>query len=208
VDSEPADAVSKDNCDMEFVEKYLPDCSFTETHGRDLHARPDEALKAALACRAESDAFFRVAIGLREMPMRLLAKLGFRHEPAPFGFENFTLLETRPGRELVFGLIGRFWESDYGLVPIPDGAAFMAFAAGGVARLVLGFQATAQSNGTTHLVTDTRVFCPDQETLRRFAPYWYLIRPVSGLIRSRMLKSIARACATARPQYAAQVMSV
>jgi len=187
---------------MELVDKYLPDYSFTETHRRPLRASPDEALKAALTYRPESDAFFRVAIGLREVPMRLLAKLGFRHEPAPppFGFQNFTLLETRTNRELVFGLIGRFWEPDYGLEPIPDGAAFMAFSTPGVARLALGFQATAQGNGITHLVTETRVFCPDPETLRRFAPYWYLIRPVSGLIRGRMLKSIARACADSRPQ--------
>ncbi|WP_182419867.1 hypothetical protein [Bartonella sp. HY038] len=40
------------------------------------------------------------------------------------------------------------------------------------------------------LQTKTRVFCPDGESRRRFAPYWYFIRPVSGLIRKRMLKAI------------------
>ena len=32
----------------------------------------------------------------------------------------------------------------------------------------------------------------DVEQRRRFAPYWYAIRPVSGLIRQRLLQRIAR----------------
>ena len=46
------------------------------------------------------------------------------------------------------------------------------------------------------LTTQTRVHCLDADALRRFTSYWYLIRPVSGLIRRRMLKAIARRCAS------------
>ncbi|WP_306301746.1 phospholipase D-like domain-containing protein [Komagataeibacter kakiaceti] len=41
-------------------------------------------------------------------------------------------------------------------------------------------------------MTETRVFCPTPAVLWRFAPYWYLIRPVSGLIRQRMLAMLRR----------------
>jgi len=180
---------------MELINKYLPKYSFRETHARDVLASPEIVMESALAYRPDSDPLFRTAIALRELPMRMFSVLGGKHEtaPAPFGFSNFTLLESWPGRELAFGLVGRFWQSDYGLVPIADGAAFQAFGTPGVPKLVLGFSATSQRNGKTRLVTETRVFCPDRDTYRSFVPYWYLIRPVSGLIRGRALKSIQRA---------------
>jgi len=182
---------------MELIDKYLPDYNFRETHSRDVLASPEIVMEAALAYRPDSDPLFRAAIALRELPMRVRSTLGGKQEtapaPAPFGFSNFTLLESWPGRELAYGLVGRFWQSDYGLVPMADGAAFQAFEVPCVPKLVLGFSATSQGNGKTTLVTETRVFCPDRATYRSFAPYWYLIRPVSGWIRGRTLKSIQRA---------------
>jgi len=180
---------------MELIDKYLPESDFRETHSREVLASPEIVMETVLAYKPDSDPLFRSAIALRELPMRMLSVLGSKHEAAtaPFGFSNFTLLESWLGRELAYGLVGRFWRSDYGLVPIADGAAFQVFETPGVAKLVLGFSATSQGNGKTKLVTETRVFCPDRDTYRSFAPYWYLIRPVSGLIRARTLKSIQRA---------------
>jgi hypothetical protein len=180
---------------MELIDKYLPKYNFRERHARNVLADPEVTIEAALAYRPESDPFFRTAIAIRELPMRMLAALGGRRETAapPFSLSNFTLLESRPGRELAYGLVGRFWQFGYGLVPIADGPAFRAFEASGVAKLVLGFSAAPQASGHARLTTETRVFCPDRATYRSFAPYWYLIRPVSGMIRGRTLKSIQRA---------------
>jgi hypothetical protein len=36
------------------------------------------------------------------------------------------------------------------------------------------------------------VFCPDRASRLRFTPYWLAIRPVSGLIRRRLLAGIER----------------
>ncbi|ABJ14701.1 hypothetical protein I5G24_21295 [Pseudomonas aeruginosa] len=46
--------------------------------------------------------------------------------------------------------------------------------------------------GATLLHTETRVFCPDRASRLRFTPYWLAIRPVSGLIRRRLLAGIER----------------
>ncbi|MCA4125719.1 hypothetical protein LDY98_05140, partial [Pseudomonas aeruginosa] len=48
----------------------------------------------------------------------------------------------------------------------------------------------ARSAGATLLHTETRVFCPDRASRLRFTPYWVAIRPVSGLIRRRLLAGI------------------
>jgi hypothetical protein len=94
--------------------------------------------------------------------------------------------------EMVAGLIGRFWQLDGGLVPIPDGDAFARFAEPGTPKLVIGFRAATDPLGTL-LTTETRVFCPDLYSLLRFAPYWVLIRIPSGLIRRRSLRAIKAA---------------
>ena len=41
----------------------------------------------------------------------------------------------------------------------------------------------------TLLTAETRVYCPDRYSLLRFTPYWLAIRPVSGLLRRRMLSA-------------------
>ena len=54
---------------------------------------------------------------------------------------NFCLLE-RDETALVYGLIGRFWQAEYGLEDVADGPGFLAFAQPGVAKLALGYVVT------------------------------------------------------------------
>jgi hypothetical protein len=126
-------------------------------------------------------------IGLRELPIRLLAKAD--RIPEPFGLHNFTLL-AHTDEAIVYGLIGKFWRLNYGLTPVASGEAFRSFSENGVAKLALGFSVENASSGQTRLVTETRVHCPDRLSRLSFTPYWILIRPVSGLIRRRILNSV------------------
>ncbi|WP_172329833.1 hypothetical protein [Mangrovicoccus sp. HB161399] len=180
------------------IDTYLPEFHFRERHECRVAASPAEVLAAALAADPQQDPLFRGAIALRELPGRLLAGAGAaRAVGTPFGLDRFALLGTEEGREAVFGLAGQFWRLDYGLAPIPDGAAFLGWKAPGTARLALNFRADAAGPGIARLVTETRVHCADAAARRAFAPYWHLIRPVSGLIRRRMLAMIARAAEAA-----------
>lgn len=173
------------------LDKYLPRYQFSERHALSMTVAPAAAIAAAHAYRPESDPFFRRMIALRGLPARALNRLRQNKTPvAPFGLDNFTLLELAEGRELVYGLAGQFWKLNFGQVPLTNGADFLACDHPGTARLVLGFKAKKQGDARTRLTTETRVFCQDQDALRRFTPYWYLIRPVSGLIRQRILQGI------------------
>nr|CUV33007.1 conserved protein of unknown function [Ralstonia solanacearum] len=91
-------------------------------------------------------------------------------------------------RECAFGLIGRFWEPTGGLIRVAADD-FRGFSEPGVAKLVMTFIAEPDDAGTL-LTTRTCVHCPDEATRRRFAPYWYLIRVPSGLIRRMLLQRI------------------
>lgn len=186
---------------MKLISKYLPEYSFREVHFREVAASPETVIEAAANYSPEADPFFRKMIGLRELPMRLGNRL--RGKPAdsipPFGLHNFVPLGRVKDSELAYGLIGRFWRPDFGLEIVPDSQAYLDFAMPGFAKLALGFSAITQQNGTTRLTTETRVFCPDLACRLKFAPYWYLIRPISGLIRSRILTSIQKAGESSLP---------
>ncbi|MDH6590811.1 hypothetical protein M2165_000700 [Variovorax sp. TBS-050B] len=177
---------------MELMDRYLPRYQFAEEHSLFVPAAPGIVLDAASRPEVVDDPVARHLIALRELPNRLAGRLGFasalQQRPA-FSLEEFTPLGRDGDRELAFGLAGRFWRSDYGLVPLPDASAFAALDATGIAKLVLNFTALTEGSGT-RLTTRTRIWCGDETSRRRFNLYWLLIRPASGLIRRRLLRRV------------------
>lgn len=179
---------------MSLDEKYLPHYHFQEIHALKIRATPAQVMQAVLNYHTQQDLFFRYAIALRELPIRLLDKLVSTdppHRPA-FSLDNFTSLEHIDNQSIIFGLVGKFWTLDYGQQPISDAASFLTFNQAGSAKLTLSFTIKELDSEHVKLTTETRIFCRDREALRRFTPYWYLIRPVSGLIRYRILTGIRR----------------
>lgn len=178
---------------MSLTDKYLPEYSFREVHSCEVMARPESVIQAAAAYQPDDDPFFRKMIGLRELPMRIGMRMRGKHAEVapPFGLHNFVALEQQDDA-LAYGLIGRFWRPDFGLISVSDGAAYRDFNMAGVAKLALVFSVKLQTDKITKLETETRVLCPDLASRLKFTPYWYLIRPVSGLIRGRILNSIKR----------------
>lgn len=168
------------------IDELLPRYDFHERHATMIDAPPDVILDCAQQQRATDDALIRLAIQLRELPARLT---GQAHRP-PFDLDAFTFLGRDGDRSVAFGLTGAFWQADYGLVDTPTAQAFKANERQDVCQLVMGFTTQVTPSGSTLLSTETRVFCPTDAVRRKFAPYWYVIRPVSGLIRRRMLKRI------------------
>lgn len=178
---------------MRLINQLLPRYQFQEKHQLLTRATPAALLNAALQPGITDDPWMRRFIQLRELPDRLRGALGGRsglQQQAAFGLHNFTPLGRDGDQEIALGLVGKFWQADYGQTPIADAAAFSQFAEPGVAKLVLNFSTEAAEDGCTWLRTETRVFCNDPASLRRFTPYWWLIRPVSGLIRHRLLARI------------------
>lgn len=171
---------------MSLIDKHLPHYQFSERHRTHLRVPPDEAIRAVINPDRPPDRLSGFLMRLRTVPSRLLGGGAPR-----VGMPLFTPLEQEEN-ETVAGLIGRFWQMDGGLVPIPDANAFAGFAEPGTPKLVIGFHATPDPLGTL-LTTETRVFCPDLHSLLRFAPYWMLIRIPSGLIRRRTLRAIKAA---------------
>jgi hypothetical protein len=106
--------------------------------------------------------------------------------------EGFSLLEERPGEELVLGTVGRFWRAR-GELCATSPVQFRAPAPSGTAKAAWNFEVGMRADGATELRTETRVLCADAATRRRFLAYWMLIRPFSGLIRQEMLAAVRSA---------------
>ena len=177
---------------MQLLEQLLPRYQFSERHARSIRAEPGRILDCVETVLQQTDPWVSKAIALREAPARMWQQLGGdRRLPArPFGFEDFTCLGRIDNQELVFGLAGRFWQANYGLHPVADAQAFIDLQ--DVPKLVMNFHVVA-TDSSSQLSTCTRVYCPDASSLYRFMPYWYVVRPVSGFIRRRLLSQIASA---------------
>ena len=172
------------------IDTYLPDYQFSERHATWINASPRDVLDVIMAYDFTADPITALLMALRRLPGRVLGKLlpGVAM-PEKFSMQTFTPLARDGDREMAAGLVGRFWQLDGGLVPIADGDAFLSYAEQGVPKLVMNFSAEPDRAGT-RLATETRVYCPDNISLMRFAPYWYVIRLASGLIRRRFLAGI------------------
>jgi hypothetical protein len=93
-----------------------------------------------------------------------------------------------PGREMLLGLVGKFWTLKGDLKKI-DADSFKAFETPGYAKAVWNFALRPDGNDV-RLTTETRIRCTDADSRRRFGFYWTFIRPFSGLIRMEMLRVI------------------
>ena len=110
---------------------------------------------------------------------------------------GFRLLATREDREILFGLIGKFWTSSAGILPFrPE--EFVSFDVKGYAKAAGNLLAVPITSHRTRLITETRVQCISSWSRARFALYWSLIRPFSGLIRREWLRLIKQHAENAR----------
>jgi hypothetical protein len=160
-------------------------------HSRVVDASVDRVAEALESIRLDRDAsplmrFFFRARGLSlpsgPTPRDALTSTGF------------TVLAEREGREIVFGIAGKFWapREMAHLVRVPDAQAYIEFDRPGEAKGAMTFVVEPLSDGRTLLKTETRVTCTDLRARLLFGAYWTLIRIPSGLIRNDMLRAIAR----------------
>ena len=175
--------------------KILPNFNFEERHSiQNIHAPAHAILQAIVNFDSRVDPWMNRLIELRELPSRFLMFFSKNKTSLPqrnFGLEDFTMLQKNDS-EVAYGLVGRFWQVSYGLLPCEGLTDFQSNREQTICRLLLTFHLTPSANGFYKLETVTRVACSDAQAKLRFSPYWYLIRPFSGLIRNRILRQIKR----------------
>jgi hypothetical protein len=104
---------------------------------------------------------------------------------------GFVLLEEDPGKEIVLGLVGKFWRPAGTLVGVSP-AEFAGYDRPGYAKAAWNFSVRPSAPGSVVLSTETRIACTDGRSRRRFKGYWLFIRPFSGWIRKEILMRVKR----------------
>jgi hypothetical protein len=176
---------------MDLLDEIIPSWHFGNHHQIVVEAPVERVADALESMRLDRDASWLVRALFRARG------LSFPSGPTPrtaLTASGFSVLAERPGREIVFGVAGKFWaprEMTH-LIRVPDASAFKEFTRPGEAKGALSFRLEPLGESRTLLATETRVWCTDRRARLLFGLYWTLIRIPSGLIRLDMLRAIAR----------------
>jgi hypothetical protein len=166
------------------IDRYLDTFDFSERHHVSVAGQPDEVYRAALEIDFTESFVIRWLLRLRGMSSENFSLQTIERS-------IFKKLDEEPGRELVLGLVGRFWKIFGDLQPIRSTADFCEFEKPGYAKAVWNFS-VASEGSRSRITTETRIRCLDDASRQSFGRYWMLIRPFSGLIRIEMLRAIKR----------------
>ena len=176
------------------IDELAPAYDMVERHQTDVHAPVDRVYDAVRNLELTGSRTIRWLFLLRELPasLRLVGRgnkrLGLTLDALLRS--GFLLLGEKPQQEILLGLVGRFWAPSGGIQWL-DADGFRCFSRSGYAKATWNFTLfKQQDHGTTRLATETRVFCLDDESRRRFRLYWLFVGPFSSLIRRKILRSI------------------
>lgn len=163
--------------------QYLPDYHFNEVHRITIEASIENIFEKINAFDFSGSMLIGLLFKLRGLPVNTtkgldgVLKMGF------------SLLEVHRPQELILGLIGQFWKPSGAIQHVPPND-FREFNQPNFAKVTWNFKILSGTNNQFIVETETRIACMDAVVRRRFARYWFLIRPFSGIIRKQMLKQI------------------
>ena len=160
------------------VSEALPDFHFRERHAVHVASLPEQALAAARGVTLGDMPLVRVLFRLRGL--RAAAQGPLWDALAGEGFARFD--------DETLVAVGRPWSPWSRVRDVDD---FVGFVEPGWAKMGLDLRALPESDGSL-LQTETRVFLTDRASRRRFAAYWLVVRPFSGLVRRSWLKAAKR----------------
>ena len=106
-------------------------------------------------------------------------------------FGPWVPLSEVPGRELVIGVVGRFWSPTitWKRVRAED---FAGFAEPGWGSIVASLGVAPTGVRSCNLTYEARTRCHDEASRRAFRRYWTLVSPFVGHIERALLRDVAR----------------
>jgi hypothetical protein len=186
------------------LDEILPQYQFHEIHSLAAEA-PGATLFAKLAAITPAELpLLRFLMSVRAVPARAFSRPPSLSATEPllqqFMRAGFLVLGEEPDRELVVGTVGQPWRLGAGsmAVSVRTVEDFVAFRRPGFVKIATNFRVDDEraNRGGSRFSTETRVSVPDRATHLRFALYWILIRPGSGLIRREWLRVIRQRSGT------------
>jgi hypothetical protein len=177
--------------DDPLIDRYLPSWDARERHTRRVAAPGGDVYDAVRKLDLSRSRWVRILFRLRGLPESALTLNGLLRL-------GFVELGQRPGRELLLGLVGRFWTLT-GEIREVSPEEFRSFDRPGFAKAAWNFTVSPDGGRAATLATETRVRCLDPASRRKFGLYWTVVRPFSGWIRREALRAVAEAAEPPAP---------
>jgi hypothetical protein len=176
------------------LDDWLPDGAWKlEHHAIEMPVPPAQALEAIGDLRQSEAPIVRALMTMRGIPVgdeRTLREF--------FTSPPFISLAEDPGRELVAGIVGPFWQFGHGRMPaeLPSTPEeFRLALEGGRIAAIANFRADPLPGGGSRLWTETWAFAPQAGDRRTFTAYWLAIGQFSAWIRRMFLSAAKRRAA-------------
>lgn len=175
------------------LDGWLPEFDVSKRHAIRIRAPRDRVFAEVLRYDFSKSLSTRVLMALRGYAGRSRRARVERPGTLPESLARFgfTPLEEDPGREMVFGLVGRFWRPKGDLCTL-SAAEYSDFREPGFAKAAWNLLVEEDGPGVTRLSTETRVLCLGDAARRRFLLYWRVVEPFSGVIRWSLLRGVRR----------------
>ncbi len=163
------------------IDEFLPEYTFSKRHSVVIYADAEKIFNVLKETNFNS-LFIRILVLLRGIKLENIS-LTLSEK------SYFKLLGEDEGKEILFGIIGKFWKWKGGLFQIKK-EEYKDFSLTGFAKAVWGFSAVSHNPGKTTFSTETRVLCIGDAAKRWFSIYWFCIEPFSAIIRKIILYRI------------------
>ena len=175
------------------IDRFLPEYDEIEHHEAPVDARPDRTYRAVKEIDLARSPVVLALLFARGIPHLFTGAVKPKRRLTLDDVveSGFVVLAEEPGRELVLGIVGKFWRPSSGVRRV-EANEFTTFDEPGFSKAVWNFLVAERPGGGSTVVTETRVASTDAEARRNFGWYWRLIGPFSALIRRIVLGQIKR----------------
>lgn len=176
------------------LDRFLPKYDVVEHHETTVDASVEKAYHAIKQFDLARSPVVLALLAVRGLPTLFTgaAKPSRRIGLDEIIRAGFVVLAEEPHREIVLGVVGKFWRATSGIHRI-EADEFGGFDAPGFCKAAWNFAVADRPDHGSTVVTETRVACTDEDARRKFLRYWRLVGPFSALIRRVLLRGIKRA---------------
>lgn len=180
---------------MRLIQKYLPFPQHTEIHRIYVKALPSDAWEEARHFDMGQISWVRLLFDIRTLPQRIKGDL--KETDRRIGVDQiaesnngFLVLEEKPGREVIVGAIGKFWQVNIPFKKVTPGE-FIDYNELGYGKLAWSISVEPYCNGST-ISLELRTTATDTEAWRKLSRYYHVIGIGSKLIRRSLLHHIGQ----------------
>jgi hypothetical protein len=192
------------------IDDVLPTFDVTRVDTIVVTASADDVYRAALELDlvqvARDKALVSLLFAVRSVPDRLMHALGRQQAPpAPQSMRlgdlpvegEWIRLAENPGREIVFGAAGRFWNGPIQWQQTTP-QTFAAFDSPDSARIAANLAVHPYAPDRVLLTYEARTAATDEHARRGIERYWRLLSPFVGLVMRAVLHAIKQRAAAVR----------